>query len=405
MMQANLFTALRTVFQPIWLAAALAVISTPALAQSHSDLLLIVHEDGTSYTAQQTLIADDELMVLELPEDRLTLQTTFAGPGSALHRRSNTQEPDKFAIASGSVFTRFHHRLGPDAIQTSPADTATSTADSEPGVLVRANFEQFSLTMGDADALIYRVSWLLPHNANLVRSGTDERTENNPSTQWVEGSRLVSFETTGRIPTQLFIEYELIDSRAPLDTAQACVDSLGPSEWCSPDTDNDGVPDYRDVCVASGDSPLNTGIAEPNVLSDQTVSNDINTVQTQAGNRDSLGCDDETRIVLSQVNFASGKTYLSVAARSELDKVAIALQRMPEKRVLIAAHTDNAGYAQNNQTLSDNRAKAIRHYLMLRGVGPNQVQAQGFGESQPAHDNQTAAGRQANRRIELQILD
>ena len=81
------------------------------------------------------------------------------------------------------------------------------------------------------------------------------------------------------------------------------------------------------------------------------------------------------------------------------------MQRFPEKVFEIGAHTDNQGTKANNQRLSRKRADAVRHYLMLRGVGPNQIQAKGYGESTPLGDNRTLEGRRINRRVELSELE
>ena len=396
-----------------WLAIALFILSPYSFAQSHSDLLFVVHADGQSYTAQQTLFADDELMVVQLPQNRLSLRTVFAGPGSALYRRSYTQDPNKLTLASGNVFTRFQHRFVPPDPDRQPSRVVVSEpGESDTGgeavTILRASIERLDMSMAKVGSLIYRVSWLLPDNINLLGYGADQKSHDDPRTIWEVSDRLVSVELTGRIPESLYIDYELLSKVVePLDTTQACLESLGPSEWCSPDTDNDGVPDYRDVCIET----VSTKLTEANthttsdVLSDQVVEGMSLGANVPMQNKNQLGCSDESAIVLQQVNFKSDQTYLGVTARLELDKVAVALQRMPDRLFRIAAHTDNVGNLENNQQLSENRANAIRHYLMLRGVGPNQVQARGYGESRPAHDNATPAGRRANRRIELQVLN
>lgn len=65
------------------------------------------------------------------------------------------------------------------------------------------------------------------------------------------------------------------------------------------------------------------------------------------------------------------------------------------------SHTDSVGSASYNQTLSERRANSMRDFLLRQGIAPAAVAASGLGESQPVVSNNTAAGRQRNRRVEL----
>ena len=73
------------------------------------------------------------------------------------------------------------------------------------------------------------------------------------------------------------------------------------------------------------------------------------------------------------------------------------------KKVRIEGHTDNTGAADFNTKLSQGRAKAVRDYLVKKGVAADRLEAKGFGPTQPIGDNKTAAGREANRRVEFEI--
>lgn len=405
-----------------WCVALFIFWPTVVVAQSHSDLLIVIDQDGTGYTAQHTLFATGELIISHLPPGRETLLTAFSGAGSALFQRAHEQEPNKLSLMTGSVFTRFRHRFDADAKRSPPAKTieptvtvettatkeATGTSES-PEVtipaeapLLTATLDQFNTTMVNSESLVFRVSWVLPPNIELLKYRADESSRRNSASNWLLHGSVLTFEQRGGVPKQLLLEYRVHASAD--NRADACLASLGPSEWCSPDIDADSVPDYRDICIATD---IDTAIKADTLLDvladDGTVTQVQPTPNTSQAN--SLGCVDNTQIVLNDVQFESGQSYLNAKARSTLDKVAVALQRMPDSLFRIAAYTDNAGYFQNNQLLSENRANAVRHYLMLRGLGPNQIQARGYGESNPAHDNRTAAGRQANRRVELQLLN
>jgi outer membrane protein OmpA-like peptidoglycan-associated protein len=67
----------------------------------------------------------------------------------------------------------------------------------------------------------------------------------------------------------------------------------------------------------------------------------------------------------------------------------------------VEGHTDNVGSNEYNMNLSDNRANSVRDYLIQQGIIASSVRARGFGESRPVATNDTAAGRQENRRVEL----
>ena len=72
-------------------------------------------------------------------------------------------------------------------------------------------------------------------------------------------------------------------------------------------------------------------------------------------------------------------------------------------KLLIEGHTDNVGKDEFNQTLSENRAAAVRMYLMSQGVSDSRLTSHGYGESKPLTDNKTASGRALNRRVELHL--
>jgi outer membrane protein OmpA-like peptidoglycan-associated protein len=73
-------------------------------------------------------------------------------------------------------------------------------------------------------------------------------------------------------------------------------------------------------------------------------------------------------------------------------------------KVVVEGHTDNVGKAAVNQKLSQGRADSVMKYLVGKGVAPSRLEAKGYGESKPVADNATAKGREANRRVELRIV-
>ena len=80
------------------------------------------------------------------------------------------------------------------------------------------------------------------------------------------------------------------------------------------------------------------------------------------------------------------------------------MEENPSVRVMIQGHTDNVGDANDNLTLSTNRAQAVNNYLVLEGIDPSRLEFKGFGESKPFASNDTDEGRSKNRRTEFVIL-
>ena len=108
-------------------------------------------------------------------------------------------------------------------------------------------------------------------------------------------------------------------------------------------------------------------------------------------------------VSMSDVLFDTGMYSLKPGAREKLAKVAGILIAYPSLDIQVGGYTDNVGGDDMNQTLSENRAGAVRDYLVGAGVATNSVSAKGFGNSLPVASNDNASGRQANRRVELVV--
>ena len=108
-------------------------------------------------------------------------------------------------------------------------------------------------------------------------------------------------------------------------------------------------------------------------------------------------------VSMSDVLFETGEYSLKTGAREKLAKVAGILIAYPSLNIAVGGYTDNVGGDQMNQKLSENRAGAVRDYLVDQGVASNSVTAEGFGNTSPVASNDDAAGRQENRRVELVV--
>ena len=105
----------------------------------------------------------------------------------------------------------------------------------------------------------------------------------------------------------------------------------------------------------------------------------------------------------SDVLFDVGSFSLKPGAYSRLNSLADTLNRYPDTLLVVQGHTDGTGSEVGNQELSERRADAVRSYLLSQGVSPYRVTTYGFGESMPVATNDTAAGRQQNRRVEIEV--
>jgi outer membrane protein OmpA-like peptidoglycan-associated protein len=111
-----------------------------------------------------------------------------------------------------------------------------------------------------------------------------------------------------------------------------------------------------------------------------------------------------------QVTFESGLLFdfdsdaLRPTARGNLRELANSLDKYPNTDLLIAGHTDALGSAAYNQSLSERRARSAANYLVSQGVSGTRIVTRGLGETEPVASNETEAGRQANRRVEVAIF-
>ena len=106
---------------------------------------------------------------------------------------------------------------------------------------------------------------------------------------------------------------------------------------------------------------------------------------------------------MSDVLFDTAKFSLRPVAREKLARVAGILAGHPGLRLQVEGYTDSVGSDSYNQHLSENRAGSVRDYLTQSGIPTASVTAKGFGKTLPVASNNTSAGRQQNRRVELVV--
>lgn len=150
-----------------------------------------------------------------------------------------------------------------------------------------------------------------------------------------------------------------------------------------PDRDGDGVNDEEDQCPDSAGPVENHGCPLPKIIA-PTVRDSVN-------------------FIAHNILFNPASDRLIDGSFSALDQLAGILLAHPEWHLTIEGYTDNQGTPAGNLLLSQKRAAAVQHYLVQKGVAEARVEAAGYGQDHPLGNNKTAAGRAANRRVELKL--
>jgi outer membrane protein OmpA-like peptidoglycan-associated protein len=107
----------------------------------------------------------------------------------------------------------------------------------------------------------------------------------------------------------------------------------------------------------------------------------------------------------SDVLFDFDRYELKPGAKRTVERVADFLNEYPERKVLVEGFTDSLGSREYNMGLSERRANAVRMALLERGVDPDRIKIRGYGPDHPVASNDTEAGRQRNRRVEIVVSD
>lgn len=108
-------------------------------------------------------------------------------------------------------------------------------------------------------------------------------------------------------------------------------------------------------------------------------------------------------MTLGDVLFSTGKADLQPGAMSTIDRLGLFMAEYPSKTLLIEGYTDNVGEEAFNQGLSERRAASVRAALIEADVSPSRISTIGYGEARSIASNNTAEGRQMNRRVEIVI--
>lgn len=114
---------------------------------------------------------------------------------------------------------------------------------------------------------------------------------------------------------------------------------------------------------------------------------------------------DNLRLIMpGNITFATGRAEINAGFYEVLNSVGIVLKEFEKTSIKISGHTDSTGGDRTNQTLSEERAASVGQYLISRGIRAGRIQTAGHGSHYPIGSNSTAAGREQNRRVEMELL-
>lgn len=169
------------------------------------------------------------------------------------------------------------------------------------------------------------------------------------------------------------------------------------------DTDGDGVADDADQCP---DTPAGTTVDEKGCPVEAAPPPAPECTPPGPGEPIDLnGCKAGEAVVLRGVNFELDSARLTPNAKTILDGVGDALLANQGIKVEVGGHTSSEASDNYNQILSENRAGAVKNYLVGKGIESDRMTVKGYGEGTPIADNNTAEGRELNRRVELKVTE
>ncbi len=148
--------------------------------------------------------------------------------------------------------------------------------------------------------------------------------------------------------------------------------------WVNIETGGDGDNDFYYLTIL-----------EIELMKQEITSNDILTALNTDGH------------IALYINFETGKSDIKPESQKIIDQIVEMLKSNPTLKISIEGHTDNVGNPQSNQTLSENRAKAVMNAIISKGIDKLRLSSKGWGQTKPTVDNNTEDGKAKNRRVEI----
>ena len=201
------------------------------------------------------------------------------------------------------------------------------------------------------------------------------------------------------------------DGDGVADKDDACPDTPGLKSLAGcPDTDGDGVADKDDKCPDVKGPKENAGCPWPDRDGDGVFDKDDKCPDVK-GTVANKGCPEVSDEAIKRLNdyaktilFDSGKSSFQKKTYPVLQAITAILKEYPYSNFSVEGHTDSDGTDASNQVLSEDRAAAVKDYLVAQGIESSRLSSKGFGESMPIDTNKTKAGKANNRRTEVKLV-
>lgn len=201
------------------------------------------------------------------------------------------------------------------------------------------------------------------------------------------------------------------DGDGVADKDDACPEVAGVKALAGcPDADGDGIADKADKCPQVKGPKENAGCPWPDTDGDKVLDKDDKCPEV-AGTVANQGCPDMNDAAEKKLNefaktilFDSGRASFQKQTLSVLKSITAILNEYPKAKFSIEGHTDNVGKAATNQKLSEQRAAAVKAYLVANGIAADRLTSSGYGQSKPIDSNDTKAGKANNRRVEVKLV-
>jgi OOP family OmpA-OmpF porin len=203
------------------------------------------------------------------------------------------------------------------------------------------------------------------------------------------------------------------DNDGIMDNKDDCPDVPGIAQFRGcPDSDGDGIQDKEDQCPHEKGILAYKGCPPPFIDTDgDGVSDYDDLCMRTPGVKSNKGCPEikpEEKKALEEafknLLFETNSDVIISSSYNSLNKLASVMVNNPKSKLHLEGHTDNVGDDDSNMDLSKRRAESVKRYLGTKGVNPSRITTAGYGETRPVDTNDTEAGRQANRRVEMNIM-
>ena len=201
------------------------------------------------------------------------------------------------------------------------------------------------------------------------------------------------------------------DGDGIIDSEDACPTEPGTKimNGC-PDADGDGVADKDDACPTVAGPKENKGCPWPDTDGDGVADKD-DACPTVPGTVANNGCPEVSDDAMKKLNeygktilFNSGKASFQKQTIPVLEAMTAILKEYPTAKFSLEGHTDSDGAEAMNQKLSEERAAAVKNFLVENGIAADRLTSKGFGETMPVDTNKTAKGKANNRRVEVKLV-